>query len=93
MKKYKILIVMLVTLVGIVFLSGCTEKTADISTFDRVESDDFILIYVTEYNENALVNLIQDEYEKGNTYIDCISLDVTLAGRSDSMLLFQKGDT
>lgn len=87
----KIIVGIVLMLVSIGVLSGCTENTANISEFDRVESNDFILIYVTEYNEKALVDLIQSEYEKGNTYIDCISLDVTIAGRSDSMVLFQKG--
>ena len=75
-----------------ILLSGCTEETGDVTNFDRIESENFIMYRVSSFNENQLIELIESELNEGNIYVDCISIDVTLGGRSDAILLFEKGE-
>lgn len=92
MKKFIICVLLILTLT----LSGCVDvsliDTAPIHPFDRIETENFILIYITTYNEDMIIQLIQDEFENGNTYIDSISPDIVAGGRSVTMLLFGKGE-
>lgn len=92
MKKGIFVVCLLVILT--ISLSGCIDvpDMADIDSFERVETENFILVDITVYSEDMIIQLIQDEFENGNKYVDSLSPDVVFGGRSVTMILFEKGE-